>query len=111
METFGLKLRIDRNTRDFSEFEFPSKIYSDHPNIKKYKRDEVIPTIDLVKKQADELETTVGFLLGDTEDRAMLHGTSMMNRLNDIAKFPKQEKVCILYVLDAMINNDKLKVI
>jgi hypothetical protein len=28
---------------------------------------------------------------------------------NDIARFPKQDKKCILYALDTMINNVKLK--
>ena len=77
----------------------------------KYERDEVKPTIDVVKKLADVLETTVGFLLGETEDRELLKDPSMMKRLNDIAKFPEQDKTCILYALDAMINNVKLKAI
>jgi hypothetical protein len=35
----------------------------------------------------------------------------MIKRLNDIAKFLEQDKACILYALDAMINNVKLKAI
>jgi transcriptional regulator with XRE-family HTH domain len=77
----------------------------------KYERDEVKPTIDVVKKLADVLDTTVGYLLGETEDRELLKDPSMMKRLNDIAKFPKQDKHCILYALDAMINSVKLKAI
>ena len=77
----------------------------------KYERDEVKPTIDVVKKLADVLETTVGYLLGETEDRELLKDPSMMKRLNDIAKFPEKDKTCILYALDAMINNVKLKAI
>lgn len=53
----------------------------------------------------------VGYLLGETEDRELLKDPSMMKRLNDIAKFPEQDKACILYALDAMINNVKLKAI
>jgi len=55
------------------------------------------------------LETTVGFLLGESEDRELLKDPSMLRRLNDIAKFPDEDKSCILYTLDAMINNVKLK--
>lgn len=35
----------------------------------------------------------------------------MLTRLNDIAKFPEKDKECILYALDTMINNVKLKAI
>ena len=52
------------------------------------KGDEVKPTIDVVKKLANVLDTTVGYLLGETEDRELLKDPSMLRRLNDIAKFP-----------------------
>ncbi|WP_367916101.1 helix-turn-helix domain-containing protein [Leadbetterella sp. DM7] len=77
----------------------------------KYERDEVKPTIEVVKKLADVLDTTVGYLLGETEDRELLKDPSMMKRLNDIARFSEQDKQHILYALDAMINNVKLKAI
>ena len=35
----------------------------------------------------------------------------MLKRLNDIAKFPEKDKACIIYAIDAMINNVKLKAI
>jgi len=61
----------------------------------------------LVKKLADVLETTVGYLLGETEDRELLKDPAMLRRLNDIAKFPEEDKNHILYALDAMIKNVK----
>ena len=65
----------------------------------------------MVKKLADVLDTTVGYLLGETEERELLKDLSMLRRLNDIARFPEKDKACILYALDAMINNVKLKAI
>ncbi len=109
MGTFGKKLREDREAKGFSQAELTRQIKSLHSIVGKYERDEVKPTIDVVKKLADVLDTTVGYLLGETEDRELLKDPSMMKRLNDIAKFPEQDKSCILYALDAMINNVKLK--
>ncbi|SDX31175.1 helix-turn-helix domain-containing protein [Aequorivita viscosa] len=80
-----------------------------HSIIGKYERDEVKPTIDVVKRLANVLETTVGYLLGETEERELLKDPTMLRRLNDIAKFPENDKNCILYTIDAMINNVKLK--
>ena len=111
MVTFGNKLKECRSVKGLSQTELAKQINSYHSIIGKYERDEVKPTIDVVKKLADVLETTVGYLLGEIEDRELLKDPSMLKRLNDIAKFPDTDKQCILYALDAMINNVKLKAI
>ena len=111
MDTFGKKLRDARDAKDYSQAELAKKINSYHSIIGKYERDEVKPTIDVVKKLADVLDTTVGYLLGETEDRELLKDPSMLQRLNDVAKFEELDKSCILYALDAMINNVKFKAI
>jgi transcriptional regulator with XRE-family HTH domain len=111
MDTFGKKLRDGRDAKGFSQAELARQIKSHHSIVGKYERDEVKPTIDVVKKLAEVLDTTVGYLLGETEDRELLKDPSMMKRLNDIAKFSDQDKFCILYTLDAMINNVKFKAI
>ncbi|WP_199417219.1 hypothetical protein [Chitinophaga silvatica] len=56
------------------------------------------------------METTVGYLLGESKDRALLKASSTLKRLDDISKFPELDKNCI-YALDAMINYVKLKAI
>jgi transcriptional regulator with XRE-family HTH domain len=111
MDSFGKKLKECRDEKSFSQAELARKINSHHSIIGKYERDEVKPTIDVVKKLADVLQTTVGYLLGETQDRELLKDPSMLKRLNDISKFSKEDKEHILYTLDAMINNVKLKAI
>jgi len=111
MYSFGKKLREAREAKGFSQAELAKKIKSYHSIIGKYERDEVKPTIDVVKKMAEVLETTAGYLLGETEDIGLLKDPAMLKRLNDIAKFPERDKACILYAIDAMINNVKLKAI
>ena len=111
MSSFGKKLRECREAKSFSQAELAKHINSYHSIIGKYERNEVKPSIDVIKKLAEVLETTGGFLLGETEDRELLKDPRMLTRLNDIAKFPEKDKECILYALDAMINNVKLKAI
>lgn len=111
MTTFGKKLRESREAKSFSQAILARQIQFDHSIIGKYERDEVKPTIDVVKKLADVLQTTVSYLLGETEDRELLKDPSMLKRLNDTAKFPEHDKSHILYTLDAMINSVKLKAI
>ena len=111
MDTFGEKLKNLRDNRKLSQAELAKKINSYHSIIGKYERDEVKPTIDVVKKLTEALNTTAGYLLGESEDIELLKDSSMLKRLNDIAKFPEQDKSHIIYTIDAMINNVKLKAI
>ncbi|TGV00387.1 helix-turn-helix domain-containing protein [Flavivirga rizhaonensis] len=103
MSGFGKKLRECREAKNFSQAELAKHINSYHTIIGKYEKGEVKSSIDIIKKLAEVLETTGGYWLGETDDRELL----VLNRLNDIAK----DKECILYALDAMINNLKIKAI
>lgn len=80
-----------------------------HSIIGRYEREEAKPTIDVVKRLANILDTTVGYLLGESEDRNLLKDPAMLKRLNEIEKMDKDDKTHILYVLDGFIKSVKLK--
>lgn len=111
MDSFGKKLAECRKAKNLSQKELAELFKTSHTTIGKYERDEMTPSIDAAKKLAKILDTTAGYLLGESEDRELLKDPTMLKRLNDISKFPEQDKTCILYALDAMINNVKLKAI
>lgn len=62
MDTFEKKLKEAREAKNFSQAELARQIEVHHSIIGKYERDEVKPSIDVVKRLADVLNTTVGFL-------------------------------------------------
>ena len=105
---FGKKLREAREAAELSQKDLANKIGSVHTVIGRYERDEMKPTIDVVKKLADVLETTVGYLLGETEDRELLKDPAMLKRLQDITTFSKTEKEHILFAIDAIIKSVKM---
>ena len=49
-------------------------------------------SIDAVKNIATALDTTVGYLLGESKKHEVLKDTAMLKRLNDIASFPDEDK-------------------
>ncbi len=108
MDSFGKKLRDCREAKKLSQNELAKLMNTNHSIIGKYERDEVKPTIDVVKKLTSHLETTVGYLLGETEEKNLLKDPKMLKRLNDIATFSKEQKEHILFALDAMIKSVKL---
>jgi ribosome-binding protein aMBF1 (putative translation factor) len=53
MDSFGKKLREAREVKGYSQAELARQISSHHSIIGKYERDEVKPTVDVIKKLAE----------------------------------------------------------
>ena len=109
MNTFGKKLRECREGKNLSQSELAKLLHTNHSIIGKYERDEVKPTIDVVKRLADELATTVGFLLGESKQMNVLKNPAMLKRLNEIDGLADDDKHCILYALDNLLASAKTR--
>ena len=110
MVSFGRKLREARDTKGLSQSELARMLSTNHSIIGKYERDEVKPTVDVVKRLADNLDTTVGFLLGESEDLNILKDPSMLKRLNEINSLPSKEKEALLLNVDAFLRDFKTRI-
>ena len=77
--------------------------------IGKYERDEVKPSVDVVKNLAEVLDTTVAYLLGETQDMSLLKDPDMLKRLNDINNLPTEDKKGILFALDGLLRDAKTR--
>lgn len=109
MDTFRKKLKEAREAKNFSQAEIARQIEVHHPIIGKYERDEVKPSIDVVKKLAQSLGTTVSFLMGEAENQNIFKDPVMLQRLAELDKMESTEKSHILHVLDGFIKSVKLK--
>ena len=109
MSGFGKKLAECRKAKKLSQSELARLLNTNHSIIGKYERDEVKPSIDVVKKLADTLDTTVAFLLGETEDMELLKNPDMLKRLNDINNLPQKDREGILFALDGLLRDAKTR--
>jgi len=109
MSSFGKKIRECREAKSLSQNELAKLIEAHHSIIGKYERDEVKPSIDVVKRIAEVLDTTAGYLLGESNEKDALKDPLMLKRLNEISSFPDNDKEHILYTIDAMIKSVKIK--
>ncbi len=64
------------------------------------------PSIDIVKKLADTIETNVVFLLAETDDINSQKDPDMLKRLNDL---PEKDRTGILFVLDGLLRDAKIR--
>ncbi len=71
----------------------------------------MIPSIDAAKKLAKILDTTVGYLLGETEKSNLFKDPKMLKRLQDIVSLPDKEKESLLLNIDHFIKATKINLI
>jgi len=108
MSTFGQKLSECRKAKKLSQKELAKIFVTSHTTIGKYERDEMIPSIEAAKKLAKILDTTVGYLLGETEQADLFKDPKMLKRLQDILNLPEKEKESLLLNIDHFIKAAKI---
>lgn len=69
----------------------------------------MIPSIEVAKNIAKNLDTTVGYLLGETEQVNIFKDPTMLNRFNEIEKLDGENKNHIITVIDNFIQALKFK--
>ena len=95
--------------RPLSQNELAKELGTNHSVIGKYERDDVKPSIEVVKKIAQILETTVAFLARESEDGFIFEDKKMLQRLKDLLSLPEKDKEAILYNLDALLRDAKTR--
>ena len=109
MATFGKKLRECREAKGLSQRELAKLLNTSYSVIGKYERDEMLPSIKAAQSIAKLVDTTVGYLLGETEQTNLLKDPSMLKRLNQISSLSDNDKHCILYTIDGLLQNVRTK--
>ncbi len=109
MKSFGKRLRECRDESGLSQYKLAKLLSTSHSVIGRYERDEMTPSIDVAKKIASLLNTTVGYLLGEIEDADTFKDPTMLKRLKDLNTLPDFDKKHILYALDSLLRDAKTR--
>jgi len=105
MDTFGKKMAALRKEKKISQQELAKMLNTSTSVIGRYERDEMTPSIEAAKKIAKILDTTVGYLLGETESDTLFKDPEMLQRFKNINKLSNKEKEYILFAIDAMLRD------
>lgn len=109
MAVFGKKLAELRKERNLSQGDLAKQMGTSISVISRYEREEMIPSIANAMTIADLLDTTVGYLLGETEETDALKDPSMLKRINEISGLPIKEKEALLLNVDAFLRDYKTR--
>jgi len=96
-----------RKQKSWSQIDLANESGVSREMIGKYERGIAIPSLEAAKKIADAFGVSLDFLVGEGQNAAFDKKT--VKRLEDISAFSDEDKDHILYTLDALIKNVKLK--
>lgn len=109
MNTFGKKIAALRKEHKLSQTDLAKKLNTSVSVISRYERDEMTPSIEVAKKIASLLNTTVGYLLGETDDDQLFKDPNMLQRFQELSQLPEKDREHIIYALDGLLQNVKAK--
>ncbi|POR30730.1 transcriptional regulator [Flavobacterium columnare] len=109
MLSFGKRIAILRKDIGLSQTDLANQLNTSVSVVSRYELDKMTPSVDTAKKLAELLNTSVGYLLGETDNAELFKNPEMLRRFQDIDQFNDEDKKYILYTLDALIKNVKLK--
>lgn len=104
--TLGEHITSLRKKRSLSQAELGKIIGTSGDIIGRYERDEVKPSIEVAIKIADTLEISLDFLVGKT---SMELDNTVLKRIEELSKLPKDAKDQVLQVIDALIRDFNAK--
>ncbi len=109
MDTFGKRMAALRKERKMTQQELAKLLSTSISVVGRYERDEMTPSIEVAKNIAGYLDTTVGYLLGESDKSDLFKDPAMLRRLSDLEQMEAQDKSHILHVLDGFIKSVKLR--
>jgi len=100
--SLGQKIADLRKKKKISQNELGKRVGTSGDIIGRYEREEVKPSIEVASKIADELDTSLDFLMGKTNVEL---DKSIISRVVEIQNLPLEDKTHILYTIDGLLQN------
>ena len=108
-KTFGRRIIARRKELGISQAALSKRLGTSTSVIGRYERGTMTPSVEAAAKIAEELETTVGYLLGETEQAELFKDPAMLRRLDAIEELAGSERERLLYLIDAVLRDTQTR--
>ena len=106
---FGRRLIERRKELGLSQSKLAKRLGTSVSALGRYERAEMTPSVEVAARLAQELNTTVGYLLGETDLADFLKEPAMIRRLDALKAMDGEDQHIAFRVLDALIQEAKLR--
>jgi transcriptional regulator with XRE-family HTH domain len=104
----GISVRLVslRKEKKISQGELAEKVGIHNNVLGRYERGEATPSVDMAAKLAEALEVSLDYLAGKTDVEL---DKSILDKIISIQKLPAEDKNCIMYSIDGLIQHAKTR--
>lgn len=103
-KAFGARVKQLRKQRHWSQKELAAKVEIRFQLLNKYEGGQHIPSVELLIKLADALDTTVDYLLtGNPVEESPLANAPLFKRFKALEEMGEEDKETVIKVIDAII--------
>ncbi|NRA49480.1 MAG: helix-turn-helix transcriptional regulator [Phaeodactylibacter sp.] len=104
---FGNRMTQARKEKRLSRDELGKSIGTSGPVIGRYERGDMTPSVEIATKIAEALDVSLDFLVGKSS--LLVKDTTILKRLEAIAKLPEHKQTELFNVLDAYLRDFKTR--
>jgi transcriptional regulator with XRE-family HTH domain len=109
MKTVGEKIAEIRKSKGMSQRDLSKIINKAFSVIGKYERNEINPSIEILREFAKALDVSLLYLVDNTNEADLLKDKEMIKRLTEIKNVPNEDRERILYTFDVMLRDAKAR--
>ena len=106
---FGKKVKALREKQGWNRSQLAEKVGISHVMVGRYERDETAPSVDVAKKMADALGTTIDYLVGEGTNPVFDKKT--LERLEDLQLLDKNKQHILFDLMDTYIRDAKSRLV
>jgi len=95
-----------RKEKKLSQSDFADKLGIHKNVLRRYERNEVIPSVEIAKNIADILDVSLDYLTGKTDVEM---DKDIKKRILEVSKFNDEDRASLYSVIDAFISKRKIQ--
>jgi transcriptional regulator with XRE-family HTH domain len=108
-KSFAKRIVELRKEHGWSQPELGKKIGTSGSIIGRYERSEMTPSVEVARKIAEAFGVTLDFLVNDNGLPSALQDRDMIDRWEALSALPRDERIRILFVIDALVRDAKAR--
>jgi transcriptional regulator with XRE-family HTH domain len=107
MLNMGMRIANARKTKKWAQGDLAKAAKASRDAIGKYERDEVSPSIEVMKNIADSLDVSLDYLVGGNQ--LSQYDKETLKRINEIEHLPQITKEKLFFIIDSVLRDTKVQ--
>lgn len=107
--SLGYKMQALRKEKKMSQEHLGREVGTSGSIIGRYERDEIVPSIEIVKKIAEKLDVSIDYLVDENGNLSYFKDKGLIERIAKIEKLPNEDKQHVYFLIDTVVRDSQAR--